>query len=177
MSLALALLAGPSAAGSWGALVGVPEVGVAAASELGVDLDRLVLIPWPSDAWATVVAALTDAIDVVVVRPPGQVAGNNARRLAARARQRGAVLVGLVTGELHGWEGADLRLIATDQQWHGLGDGYGRLRARSMTVRVSGRGGAAVPREEQIWLPGPEPTPALGDTTPRPILHAVPEAV
>lgn len=151
MSLALAVLAGPSSAGSWGAIVGVPEVGVLAASELGVDLDRLVLIPRPSDGWSTVVAALADAIDVIVARPPGQVAGNHARRLAARVRQRGAVLLSL--GE---WEGAELRLTATDQQWHGLGDGCGRLRARSMTVRVNGRGSAAIPREERIWLPGDE---------------------
>lgn len=149
LSLALALIAGGAAGGHWAAVVGVPEIGVRAAVELGADLDRLVLIPRPGNAWATTVAALTDAIDVIVVRPPGRVSGQDAHRLAARARQRGAVLVCL--GD---WEGADLRLAATGQRWVGLGNGYGRLRARSMTVRVHGRGAAAVSREKRIWLPG-----------------------
>lgn len=157
MSLALALLAGPSAAGLWGAIVGVPEIGLAAAGELGVDLDRLVLIPHAGDTWATVVAALADAIDVVIVRPPGPVSGNDARRLAARVRQRGSVLVCL--GE---WEGADLRLTATAHHWAGLGDGHGRLRWHAMTIRTSGRGAAAVLRTKRVWLQPPAPVPLPG---------------
>src|SRR3954466_12656202 len=42
-SLALALLAEASAAGSWAAAVGLPSLGLAAAAELGVSLGRLVL--------------------------------------------------------------------------------------------------------------------------------------
>ena len=151
MSLVLALLAGPSAAGLWGAVVGVPEIGLTAGRELGVDLDRLVLIPHPEgDTWATVVAALADAIDVVVVRPPRPMRGNDARRLAARVRQRGSVLVCL--GE---WEGADLRLTVTDHRWEGIGSGHGRLRWHAMTVRTGGRGAAAIPRTEEVWLHSP----------------------
>jgi len=150
MSLVLALLAGPSAAGLWGAVVGVPEIGLTAGRELGVDLDRLVLIPHPGDTWATVVAALADAIDMVVVRPPSPVRGNDARRLAARVRQRGSVLVCL--GE---WEGADLRLTVTDHHWEGIGSGHGRLRWHAMTLRTGGRGAAAIPRTEEVWLHPP----------------------
>jgi hypothetical protein len=153
MSLVLALLAGPSAAGLWGAVVGVPEIGLTAGRELGVDLDRLVLIPHPGDTWATVVAALADAIDVVVVRPPRPVRGNDARRLAARVRQRGCVLVCL--GE---WEGADLRLTVTDHRWEGIGSGHGRLRWHAMTLRTGGRGAAAIPRTEEVWLHPHPPT-------------------
>ena len=159
MSLALAVLAGPSAAGRWAAVVGVPEVGIAAAVELGADLDRLVLVPRPGDEWATVVAALADAIDVILVRPPGRVGGPTARRLTARARQRGAALVSLAD-----WEGAELRLTQVGQQWYGLGAGWGRLRGCSLTVRVHGRGVAAVPREHTVWLPGaPTEAPSLAD--------------
>src|SRR5690606_11244338 len=46
-SLALAVLAGPSAAGSWAAVVGVPALGLAAAAGFGVDLGRLVLVAPP----------------------------------------------------------------------------------------------------------------------------------
>jgi hypothetical protein len=133
--------------------VGVPEIGLTAGRELGIDLDRLVLIPHPGDTWGTVVAALADAIDVVVVRPPRPVRGNDARRLAARVRQRGSVLVCLSE-----WEGADLRLTVTDHRWKGIGDGHGRLRWHAMTLRTGGRGAAAIPRTEEVWLHPAPPT-------------------
>src|SRR5690242_8664202 len=51
-ALALVLLAGPVQAGSWVAAAGVSSLGLAAASELGVALDRLVLVADPpADAW------------------------------------------------------------------------------------------------------------------------------
>ncbi|MST34224.1 hypothetical protein GHK86_16030, partial [Acidimicrobiaceae bacterium USS-CC1] len=50
-SLALTLAAGPSRAGSWVAAVGVPCLGARAAAELGVDLDRLVLVPEAGEQW------------------------------------------------------------------------------------------------------------------------------
>ena len=97
-SLALALVAGPSAAGSWTAVVGCPGLGLAAAAEAGVALERLALVaePEPGD-WAGVVAALVGAVDVVVVGPTHRVRAADARRLAARARERGTVLVQLPT--------------------------------------------------------------------------------
>src|SRR5215211_1230971 len=73
-ALALALVAGASAAGFWVAAVGLPDLGILAAAETGVALERLALVPSPGPrAWPTVVAALLDAIDVVLVRsPPGR---------------------------------------------------------------------------------------------------------
>src|SRR3954471_1774354 len=94
VSLALALVAGPSAAGSWSAVVGVPSLGLVAAAELGVALERLVLIDRPeAGRWSTVVAALLDAFEVVVVRPEQRVRMADQRRLMARARERGAIVV------------------------------------------------------------------------------------
>src|SRR6266568_6538808 len=74
------------------------------------------------------------------------------RRLAARARTRDTVLVPFLTGEA-AWPGADLRLRVQDGQWSGIGEGYGRLRQRRVTVNVEGRGQAARPRSAQLWLP------------------------
>jgi hypothetical protein len=156
-SLALALLAGPVQAGSWVAAVGVSSLGLAAASELGVSLDRLVLVAEPpTDAWATVVATLVDAFDAVLVRPHRSAKAADARRLAARARERGAVLVVL---DGHGrddraWpEAPDVRLAITASEWVGLGAGHGHLRARRVTVEADGRRGAARPRRADLWLP------------------------
>jgi hypothetical protein len=152
-SLALALVAEASRAGSWVAAVGVPSLGLVAADELGVALERLVLVAAPErDAWGGVVAALVDGFDLVVLHAGRTgVRTADARRLVARARERGAVLVQLGPG----WpEGADVQLEVTRARWEGLDDGHGRLLARKVRVVGGGRGEAAQPRRLDLWLPG-----------------------
>ena len=176
-ALALALVAGASAAGSWVAAVGLPDLGIVAAAETGIALERLALVPVPgARAWPTVVAAFLDAVDVVLVRSPAGLPAAPARRLAARARERGAVLV-----PLGAWsEPADLRLAVTSSDWHGLGQGHGSLRARRVEVVASGRGAAARERRALLWLPSPDGTiipaaapGAAGDPDPCPAPGAV----
>lgn len=148
-SLALALLAGPSSAGSWCAAVGLPSLGLLAAAEVGVTVGRLALVASPGADWAAVVAALLDALDVVVVRLPDRgVRPADARRLGARARERGAVLV-----PLGRWEGADVRLCVASSSWQGLGEGSGHLQARLVDVVAEGRGASARSRRARLWLP------------------------
>jgi hypothetical protein len=150
VSLLLALLGAASSAGSWCALVGLPRLGAEAAAEYGVDLSRLALIPEPGASWTTAVGALLDAVDVVVVRPPPRLVPGDVRRLTSRARTRQAVLMPF---ECADWPGADLRLSTQEPHWSGIGDGYGRLRQRRVTVTVAGRGQAARPRSVVLWLP------------------------
>lgn len=147
-SLVLALLAAASRSGSWCAVVGVPALGVLAAAEVGIALDRLALVPHPGPEWATVVAALIDGVDVVVTAVPGTVAASVASRLAARARQRGSVLM-----PYGRWDGADVTLQVTRARWEGLGQGRGRLRRREVTIAARGRGPAARGREIKVWMP------------------------
>jgi hypothetical protein len=169
VSLMLALLGAASAGGSWCALVGLPPLSAEAATEYGVDLSRLALVPEPGSAWATAVAALLDAVDVVVVRPPPRLVPGDVRRLASRARTRQAVLMPF---ECADWLGADLRLSAREPQWSGIADGYGRLRQRRVTVTMAGRGQAARPRSVALWLPA-----AGGGIQPvQPRIAAVPAA-
>lgn len=155
-SLALALASAASAAGSWLAVAGVPALGLAAAGELGVDLDRLLVVTDPGASWSTVVAALVDAVDLVVVRPPARLAGADARRLQARTRERGTVLCTL--GDA--WpQPVDVRLTVTGATWSGAtGAGSGRLLARRVEVVGGGRGAAARERHVALWLPGPDGT-------------------
>ena len=163
-SLLLALLAGPSREGAWCAVVGVPALGLVAAAETGIALERLALVPDPGPDWPAVAGALLDAMDVVVVAPRGRVLDGEVRRLAARARQRGAVLVpyGAVR-----WPGAELRLSVAAGRWEGLAEGSGLLRARRVVVRGEGRGSATRVRELRLWLPAPgggvraDPAPQL----------------
>jgi len=147
-SLVLALLAGASASGAWSAVVGMPGLGMLAAAQAGVALERLGLIPCPGPEWPAVVAALLDGVDVVVVATPGPVTGRVASRLAARARQRGSVLM-----PYGRWEGADLTLTAERGVWEGLAAGRGRLRCRELTITARGRGAAGRPRSVRVQLP------------------------
>jgi hypothetical protein len=152
-SLAFALMVAASQAGSWCAAVGLSELGPVAAAGLGVCLERLALVPDPGDQWPVVTAALLDAVDLVLVRPPWRSRLTDTRRLAARARERGAVLLPF-SGS---WpDGADLRLAVAASAWQGLGEGHGHLQARAMEVTASGRGAAARERRVRMWLPGPD---------------------
>jgi hypothetical protein len=147
-TLALTLLSGPCASGSWCAVVGLPDLGLVAAAQMGVDLERLVVVPRPGPKWAVVTAALLEGLDVVVLGPPDGAGRVDARRLEARARERGAVLV--VVGQ--GWPGADVRLAVLATRWRGLQDGHGYLWGREMDVMASGRGAASGERRASLWL-------------------------
>ncbi|HZN14120.1 MAG TPA: hypothetical protein VFB78_07630 [Acidimicrobiales bacterium] len=131
LGLALSVVAGPSRAGAWCTAIGLPSLGVVAAAEAGIALERFPMVAEPGDDWATIAGALLDAFDVVLLRPAQ---GRPNRRLEARARERGAVLV--VAGD---WPGADVRLSVSSSAWEGLGDGHGYLQRRHLDVVATGR--------------------------------------
>ncbi len=91
----------------------------------------------------------------------------DARRLSARAREQGAVVVAL-PGR---WPvAADLRMQVVAGTWELP---HRRLAGRLVEVVVEGRGAAALARRAGLWLPGPEGAvaeapvatePALPDT-------------
>ncbi|MBH0115450.1 hypothetical protein I6E52_01145 [Salinibacterium sp. NG253] len=145
--LLMMLLAAPSAAGSWCAVVGVPEFGIEAAQRFGVDLERLVLVPHPGDQWLAVTAAIADVVDVVVARPPTRASDSAVARLASRLRQRKSTL--LMVGS---WPQSEAMVSLGESQWHGIGNGHGHLAAREVTVTVTSKS-AGRPRSARIWLP------------------------
>ncbi len=160
-TLALGLLQGPSAAGSWCAVVGVPDLGVEAAAGLGLDLERLVLVPHPGEQWLSVVSALVDVVSVVLVKPPtrdgrARLGDAAASRLASRLRQREAVLVSLGDGSTEPWPRTDARLTVTASTWAGIGAGFGHLTARQVTVSSVSRSWAGRAKSRRLWLPGPD---------------------
>jgi len=119
----------------------MPEAGIVAAAELGLDLERTLLVPdlggtagrrwWRR--WST--GARSSWCD-----RPGPLPAQVRQRLEAVLRRRRGVL--LITGD---WPGVPVRLRVTARRWAGLGDGHGRLRACLAEVRADGRGEAAVP--------------------------------
>jgi hypothetical protein len=162
-SLALALTVPVTRSGGWVAAVGLSSLGLVAAAQLGAALDRMALVPSAGEQWPVVAAALLDSVDILLLAPGGRVRAADARRLTARARERGAVLVilppagtgaGMRGG---GWpEATDVHLSVEAARWEGLEAGAGHLRSRVLDVVASGRRAAARPRRGRVWLPGPD---------------------
>jgi hypothetical protein len=162
-SLALALAAKPSQEGAWIAVAGFPDIGLAAAAELGVVPARLVMVTEPAveltagltagfnDAtWADVLAAMIDGFDVLLLGPGTlRVRTNTARRLVARAQARGAVIITI--GANAAFAG-DLRFDVAQVNWQGLGDGCGIASGRRAHVQLTGRR-VPRPRHTELWLP------------------------
>ncbi|WP_244192537.1 hypothetical protein [Dietzia lutea] len=144
-TLRVGLLAAATASGARCAVVGWPELGVAAVAEQGGRLDCLALVPDPGPDPAAVVSVLLDGLDLVLLGPAvAAVAPSRARVLAGRVRAAGAVLL---VGP--GWPGAELTLAGRHCRYGGLGAGTGRLASVSTVVRCSGR---AAPARTAEWV-------------------------
>ncbi|MEU8122302.1 hypothetical protein AB0C21_26655 [Spirillospora sp. NPDC049024] len=180
-SLGLALVAGVSAhggedgAGGWCGVVGLPGFGVAAAAGMGAAPERLLLVDEPGDRWPDVVAALAEAVDLVLLCPPERPGAAAVRRLSALARKHGCVLT--LTGAFaRDWPGTRLRLRVEDPAWEGLAEGHGRLTGRRVQVVAEGRDAPGAGRRAGLWLPAPDGTVRPVETA-RPPLELVPGSV
>lgn len=155
VSLALAVAAGPSQEGAWVFVAGLPTLGLAAAGELGIALDRLVHAlepedePWDDGLWGDVLGAAVDGFDVVLLGPgAARVRPGTVRRVAARLQARGAVAIVVEVPAF----ATDVVVRARDVRWHGLGDGHGVARARHVAAMLDGRR-VPRPRHAELWLP------------------------
>jgi hypothetical protein len=137
-SLGLSLCAAATAVGEWAAAVDLHgTLGGEAAAQLGVTLERFVVARRvPPDRWATTVAVLLDGVSVVVAEVPRHARAVDARRLVARARERGVVLVPVVWPPAQWPATATRRLHADGGSWPGLGVGSGLLTSRPPAVRI-----------------------------------------
>jgi hypothetical protein len=173
-TLSMALAAAATSSGSWCLAVGFDNPGLAAMAELGIDLDHLAIVPRPGPRWAGVVSTALDGVDLVLLRLPFPARPQMARRLAARARERRAVLI-VLAGEKAWPEGPDLLLRVEDGAWNGLGEGHGHLSSRLATVVASGRRGASRPVRRRLWLPGGSGAVSEDDLVALPELAGAPE--
>ena len=162
-ALLLALLARPSQDGLWCGLVGLPDIGAEAAHLAGVNLERVAFVPHPGAKWLAVVAALAAVLPVVAVQPPEPVRAPDATRISARLREHESVLLSVGT-----WPGAEAAIGVTGTGWQGLGEGWGRLTARTATVQVLSKRSPR-PRQAHVLLPGPD-----GGLAPAPVLQPAP---
>jgi hypothetical protein len=148
-SVGLRLLAAATAAGEWAAAVDADgSLGGLAAVEAGVVPERFALVRGVTrDRWSTVVGALLEGVTLVTAEVPVGLRAGDARRLVARARERGALLVVVEPGHGRGAWPADavLHLEVTGTSWSGsFADG--RLGEPTIHVEVTGKGAAHRPR-------------------------------
>lgn len=146
-SLLLALAAAAAGEDAWCAIAGMPDLGLRAALDAGLDPCRLAIVPDAAEQTAQVLSALVDGVGVVVLGPRLQLTPALWRTLTGRARTRDAmVLAARPPGR------ADLHLSCVPRGWDGLGAGSGRLRRRRVAVAAEGRG-IAGQREVEVLLP------------------------
>lgn len=151
-SLALALIAEATQRGSWAVVVGIPSIGLTAAAELGVALERLAVIERPKTSmWASVVGALIGSFDLVMVSPQHRLPPSDQRRLSSRARERGTVMMSVAADPIGT---SDLSFKLINSGWEGVGEGHGYLRSRQVLLEVGGRREASRPTTVRLRLPG-----------------------
>lgn len=152
-SLALALAGQAVRQGSFLAVVAPPSFSLAACLDFDIPLRRIVQFVLPDDAanWAQAVAAVIEGFDVVMLADRHRVGSSHARRLVARNRERGSVLVRVGGAD---WpDAADLRFDVSAPEWSGLGAGHGHLQSRRVGVQVAGRRHHRGSRTHEILLP------------------------
>ena len=152
-SLVLRMVAAATAEGGHAAIVGQPDVGLLAAVEMGADLSRVAVIPYPGTDPVEVAAVLLDGLDLVVLGLGGRsVPMSRARAVTARARQKGCTL--LVTGG--DWQGASARLDARVCGYEMVGAGGAATpgRGRIGRVRLDTRTRSRIPGQPRIAVGG-----------------------
>ncbi len=136
LHLALALLGEASRGGAWCGAIGLPQLGFEAVAQLGISLERFVLVPEPGRHALGVAGMLSEVLAALVFVPGRHYAPNEVERLHARLRDHGAVLIAV--GE---WPRNDVSLQLLASRWRGVGRGHGLLETQELTVRSLDRRG------------------------------------
>ncbi|MEU6248882.1 hypothetical protein [Glycomyces sp. NPDC047010] len=162
-SLLWRLLAGPTGAGAWCALVGMPDRYPLAAEAAGADLGRIAFVSAAGPRIADAAGALAEGVAAMVV-PSDGLTPPQARRLTARARKGGTAIIWWETRPV---AGPDARLKVTRADWKGLRANTGRLwgsgglDACELDVTAHWRSGGA--HRARVWPYGGDPA---GPATP-----------
>ncbi len=142
LQLSLAMLSAASASGAWCGVIGVRGLGFEAAAQLGIALERFIVIPDPGRHALSIAGTLSETLAVVLLHPPERTQPGDIERLAARLRDHGTALIALGP-----WPRAESRLRVTASRWSGLGQGHGMLDAHEIVVRSEDRRG---PRQHTV---------------------------
>jgi hypothetical protein len=154
VTLALATVSAASRAGSWLAVFGVDDLGLLAAHEQGVALQRTVLVTPPESPaqWSAAVGAAVDGFELLLLEVPLRLSPGEARKVQQRVLSRRGVLVLIDIANRHRQRPIfqpDVMLHATTIGWDGIGRGHGHVRGREVHIDVAGR---RVPKPRRVSL-------------------------
>jgi hypothetical protein len=152
-SLILSLLAAASGKGLWCAVVGMPTLGVEAAAAFGIALPRLILVPDPGDRWLAATSALAEVVPLIAVQPGSRARDTDVARLSARLRDRGSTLLVTESPASGAWPQSEGSIRLHDQQWLGIGEGWGLLEGSTATVTAKTRH-SPLASSVRVRLPG-----------------------
>ncbi len=155
--VAWSLLGAVTGTGGWVASVGMAGVGLVAAHEVGVAIERVLVVDTTdvdAETWSASIGALIGAVDVVMFGTPRhRITPSEQRRMSSRARERGTVLLEVPGVRPQRQLAADLTLDVEAVRWDGLENGHGVIRSRIVDVVGSGRRGARRERRATLALP------------------------
>jgi hypothetical protein len=174
-ALAWALLSNVTTSGGWIAVVDVSGINLGAAREVGIAIERVLVVTTPDSAtWSATIGALIGAVDVIVFGSPNhRVQQSEYRRMASRCRERGTVLVELAPDPVQrrsnrftrddgrhsgGQLQYDVSFTVDPVRWQGLGRGHGRVQARGLDVVATGRRTPGAGRRGRFELPAADGT-------------------
>ena len=142
LQLALTLIMKASSEGVWCGIVGLPHLGIEAAYDLGIRLDRLILIPSPGAQTLAAVSSLTEVLGVILTGPLPLSPHQN-ERLTGRLREHQSTLITATSrsSSTVPVRGAESRLTVEGSHWSGLANGFGLLNTRELSVRSHDRNG------------------------------------
>ena len=144
VALSLRVVSRATQDGAWLAVVGVDGLGLSAAAEQGIALQRTVLVTPPAAVreWANAVATAIDGFGVLLLQVPVGITVGEARKVVARVQARRAVVVLVDPARQPAVASAfrpDVALHTSTVRWLGIGEGVGHVQAREVRVEVGGR--------------------------------------
>ena len=144
LALALRVVGRATQEGAWLAVVGIDDLGLAAAAEQGVALQRTVLVapPRATREWAATLATAIDGFALLMTHVPHGVTVGEARKVVARVQARQGVMVLVDPARQPAVASAfqpDITLHTTTLEWFGIGAGVGHVQGRDVRIDVGGR--------------------------------------
>jgi hypothetical protein len=154
VTLALATVSAASRAGSWLAVFGLSDLGLLAAHEQGVALQRTVFVTPPASPtqWSAAVGAAVDGFELLLLELAPRLSAGEARKVQQRVLSRRTVLVLVdIVGEheRHPVFQPDVVMHGTTTGWSGIGHGHGHVRGRELCIDIHGR---RVPKPRRVSL-------------------------
>jgi len=137
-SLLWSLVAESTKQGIWCAIIGIPDLGIGIAKEVGVNINRVVLIPSPGPKWMAVLGDLIETVGICVLGSFSAPGATQLSTLHSRLRNHKTSLLVRAT-----WPNSKTSFAVT-HQWSGVRSGEGLLQTHHLHITAKSHSGEAI---------------------------------